>query len=387
MARRKVLTDKMIASLSRPQQGRRVMADPELARHCLRIPFRGPIVSTVIIKQGGKQVWKVVGSIDDLGGIAAAREKARVLIRQIMSGEPPPALPQSVASVAQSWLERHVRKRGLKSEFELRRIVARYIVPHIGNVDFVRLRRSDIVHLLDKIEDNHGARQADCVHDTLRSIAGWVQSRDDSYRHPFVRGMRRVPAHVHQRSRTLSDEELCTVWQAADGAGIFGDIIKLLLLTGQRREKVYKLKHTDIDGDGVWTVPQATNEKGTGGRLRLSTTARAIIAAQPRHASSDLVFPHLFSGNAKRQFQQRTGVEFRLHDLRRQCRSMLSRIGVVHEVAEAILGHKAKGVVGIYDRYGYEPEKGIALERLDAAIRQIVNPPPSNVVPLHEVAS
>jgi integrase len=151
----------------------------------------------------------------------------------------------------------------------MRRVVGRYIVPHIGTADFVRLRRSDIVHLLDKIEDNHGADQADRVLDTLRSIAGWVQSRDDSYVPPFVRGMRRVPAHLHQRSRILSDDELRTVWCAADNARILGDIIKLLLLTGQRCKKIFKLKWTDIDADFVWTVPQAANEKGAGGGRRL----------------------------------------------------------------------------------------------------------------------
>jgi hypothetical protein len=184
MAARRKLTDRMVRDFERPQKGRRLERDKELACHFIRVPASGPPIYTVIVKVAGKQTWEAVGSSADMG-IEEAREKARAIIKRIRSGEPPPQLPQSVASVAQGWLERHVHKRGLKSERELRRIVARYIVPHIGKADFVRLRRSDIVALLDRIEDNHGARQADCVHDTLRSIAGWVQSRDDSYRQPF----------------------------------------------------------------------------------------------------------------------------------------------------------------------------------------------------------
>jgi integrase len=386
--RRKVLTDKMISGLSRPKKGRRVVSDPELARHYLRVPFRGPVVSTVIIKQAGKQTWKVVGSLDDLGGIAAAREKARVLIRQIMSGEPPPAPPQSVAAVMNSWLDRHVAKSGLKSEPELRRIVTRLVVPVLGSADFTRLRRSDVVAALDRIEDEHSPRVADTVLTTLRCAAGWMASRSDDFdTRIFARGMRRTPANQRQRSRILSDDELRVVWLAAEKAGVLGAILQLQLLTAQRREKIYKLKWTDIDSDFVWTVPQAANEKGTGGRLMLSRTARAIVVAQPKHASSDLVFPQRFSTVTKTKFEERIGVQFRQHDLRRTARTMLARLGIPFETAESVMGHRPKGVVGIYDRHDREPEKAVALQRLDDAIQQIVNPPPSNIVPLREVAS
>jgi hypothetical protein len=68
MARREKLTDKMIRTLDRPQTGRRAMVDPELNSHYLRIPASGPIISTVVVKKGGKQKWESIGAIDDLGG-------------------------------------------------------------------------------------------------------------------------------------------------------------------------------------------------------------------------------------------------------------------------------------------------------------------------------
>jgi integrase len=358
-------------------------------RHAnLRIPFRGPIISTVIVKQNGKQTWKVVGSIDELGGIAVARDKARVLIRQIMSGEPPPAPPQSVPAVMASYLDRHVHKSGLKSEPELRRINNRLITPYFGDLDFVRMRRSELVARLDQIEDKHGPGVADVALTTLRGAAGWMAKRSDDYDlRIFARGMRRVPTHQRQRSRILSDDELRTVWLATEVAGVLGAILQLELLTAQRREKIYKLKWTDIDSDFVWTVPVEVGQKGVGGRLRLPATARAIIAAQPKHASSDLVFPQRFSTVTKGKFEKRIGVFFRQHDLRRTARTMLARLAVPFEVAEAIMGHRLKGVAGIYDRYDREQEKGIALQRLDDAIQQIVHPSPANVVPLREAVA
>jgi integrase len=257
--------------------------------------------------------------------------------------------------------------------YELRRrVVNAYILPGIGDRDFARLRRSDVVALLDVVEDKHGPATADAVLSTLRSIAGWVQSRDDTYVPPFTRNMRRVPPHQRQRARVLSDSELRIVWHAADDAGLLGDIIKLALLTCQRREKIYGMRWADIV-DGVWSIATEAGEKSNGGRLRLPPAALAIINNQAR--ISDRVFPH-----------RPSGVNFRLHDCRRTSRTLLSRIGVPFETAEAVLGHRAKGVAPVYDRYDREAEKGIALAKLAATIQQIVDPV-DNVVALHEAVS
>jgi integrase len=376
MPRRKGLSDKQVAALPRKAK-RYALADPELRGHYLRIPPRGAIAYTVIVKQGGEQTWESIGFSNEFS-IEQAREKARPIIKRIKSGEPPPIAPQSVAAVAQSWLERHVAKNKLRTERELRRIVNTYIVPLIGTSDFARLRRSDVVAFLDKVEDKHDPATADAVLSTMRSIASWVQKRSDDYTPSFARGMRRVPAHQRQRSRVLSDSELQTVWRAADDAGLLGDIIKLLLLTCQRREKVYRMRWADI-ADGVWTIAAEPGEKGNGGRLRLPPAALDVINNQAR--ISERVFPHKPSTTTKARFDRQCGVDFRLHDLRRTSRTLLSRIGISFEVAEAILGHRIRGVASVYDRYDREAEKGVALAKLAATIEQIVDPT-DNVVML-----
>jgi hypothetical protein len=125
-----------------------------------------------------------------------------------------------VASVVATWLQRHVDKNGLRTGGEIRRIVDKYILPYWADRDFVSLRRSDIAALLDVLEDKHGAATADATLTVLRSLAGWVQSRNDDYRPPFTKGMCRV--QVRERSRVLTDDELRSVWHAAADAGAFG---------------------------------------------------------------------------------------------------------------------------------------------------------------------
>jgi len=55
---------------------------------------------------------------------------------------------------------------------------------------------------------------------------------------------------------------------------------------------------------------------------------------------------------------------FRVHDLRRTCRTLLASIGVPGHVAERCLNHKLKGVEGIYDQYDYFEERKKAMQKL-----------------------
>ena len=183
------------------------------------------------------------------------------------------------------------------------------------------------------------------------------------------------------------------VWHAAADAGAFGSFIRLLLLTAQRRDKVLTMHWSDIDAGGVWTIRREAREKGNAGALKLPDVALAIIHAQPRFAGNEFV---LAGGRGRRafnlsglktDFDQACGVQgWRLHDLRRTARSLMSRAGVPREHAERVLGHVIGGVEGVYDRHAYLNEKAVALAKLAALVERIVAGPSDNVVPLHEEA-
>ena len=390
--RRRTLTDTMVAALPR-RATPYFHPDPELPKHGVRVRPVGPGTYTIITRDPyKKQRWVRIGSTAELK-IAEAREIARSVIKRIEAGlepfEPPPTKPDTVAAVAANWLHRHVEKNKLRTGGEIRRIIERYILPHIGDRDFVGLRRTDIARLLDHIEDQHGARTADTVLATLRSIATWVARRDDDYVAPFVRGMKRVPAKAGKRSRTLTDGELRSVWHAAGDAGAFGAVVKLLLLTAQRREKILTLQWSDISPDGVWTIRTEPGEKGNAGMLKLPDVALEIIRTQPRFVGNPFVFGHRgFNSRMKHALDEQSGVHgWVLHDLRRSARSLLSRAGVRPDIGERVLGHAVAGVEGVYDRHHYHDEKADALRRLAALVERIVTPPPGNVVALHEAAA
>jgi integrase len=209
---------------------------------------------------------------------------------------------------------------------------------------------------------------------------------------PFVKNMRRTPPQVRKRARILSDDELRKVWKTAEADGdVYGAFVRVSLLTGQRCAKTVGMRWTDVSQDGVWTIPTAPREKGNAAVLRLPPAAMKIIKAQPRLASNLYVFAGRgngpLSGFSSRHeaFKARCGVDgFHVHDLRRCCRSLLARAGVLPHVAERVLGHSVGGVEAVYDVHRYDAEKATALRKLAALITEIVDGEPGkNVVPLH----
>jgi integrase len=303
----------------------------------------------------------------------------------------------SVKQVAEDWVKRYVAKKGLRSQREIERILNHYVYPAWERRKFFEIKRADVNELLDRLEDKHGAPQADCVLATLRSMMNWYATRNDKYSTPIVRGMQRDQREASEkaRSRILDDEEIRLVWKACDEVGTFGALVKLLLLTAQRKDKVVNMRRQDII-DGVWTIPWTKREKHNAGKLKLPQMALDIIAAQPVIDSNPFVLP---GGRYRDSIPQFNSFSFRkaeldrrlpakmpgwtLHDLRRTARSLMSKAGVSRDHAERTLGHVIGGVEGVYDRYAYFDEKTDALLRLATLIETIISPPDkTNVVEL-----
>jgi integrase len=388
--RRQSLTDKMVAALPKRRK-RYVKPDPEQSGHYVRVMPQGANVFAAVARNPfGKQVWATLGSSDVLR-IEEARDKARAAIKRIKEGkpavEPTPREPDAFQTVAENWLQRHVAGKKLRSQAEIKRCLTKYVYPHWAAKEFVGIKRSDITALLDHIEDANGPSQADAVLAIIRGIANWHATRHDDYVTPFVRGMRRHKPTA--RDRILDDDELRLVWKQAEANGSFGAMVRLLLLTAQRREKIATMKWADVV-DGVWRIQTAEREKGNAGALQLPAQALAIIEAQPRLSGNAFIFAgrgdgYLDISQGKSAFEAKLPAipRWTLHDLRRTARSLMARAEVRPDIAERVIGHVIPGVAGVYDRHPYDHEKADALAKLARLIDQIVSPPDGKkVVPL-----
>ena len=284
---------------------------------------------------------------------------------------------------------------------DLTRLLNTHVYPAWRDRPFLEIRKSDVAQLLDTIEDDRGARQADMILAIVRSVMNWRAARSDDYSAAIGKGMQRTSPKERARARTLNDDELRAVWKASEGDDPFGAFVRLLLLTGQRRNTVASMRWQDVAPDGTWTIPAEAREKGNAGELKLPDAALALVHAQPTIGDSPFVFSgrragkggeHAFATNfGKRKAMLdvkvaaalgETPPPWTLHDLRRTARTLLSRANVRPDVAERVLGHVQPGIQSVYDRHSYTPEKAAALAKLATLLNSILHPRPADVVPL-----
>ena len=364
----------------------------------LMLSYGGTIAWRAVTYRDKKAHYRPLGKYPDM-----TLEQARKAAKDYYKNRDQVAKEEgsgSFGDIAEKWFTRQVQGRGILTAPEIRRQLDIYVLPKWKDKQLVDIRRRHVSDLLDEIQDERGAAMADYVLSTIRGIMTWHQSRNDDYTSPIVKGMKRAEKKTEEDQHWLKDEEIVRLWQAAGESGPFGALVKMLLVTGQRKEKVTTMRHDDVV-DGVWTIQRnSTREKGTAGKIKLPKLALDIIEQQPRIAGNPFVFAgskgHFNGfGKAKRALDTKLGMApgpddngkkgasgWVLHDLRRTCRKLMTRAQVRPDVAELALGHSIKGIQKIYDdRVEYEPLINDAFERVANEIERILNPSPTgNVV-------
>ena len=332
--------------------------------------------------------------------LAAARELATKALRQAKSGSDPCAAKQRArqqeraaeSETLRAISDEYLRREGprLRTLNQRRADLELLCASVLGRLPVAQITRGQYSRVLDHIADNNGLARTDRCLSALRTLLSWHASRSD-FISPLVRGMRRTSPRERARSRVLTNAELRKVWLAAEqDKGAFGAFIKFTLLTATRRGESAALRRSELsDGGATWIIPGAKYKNGKDHLIPLSPAARAIVAAMPVLAGGDHVFsatgtnPLGAWAKRKKAFDKACGVSgWRLHDLRRTARTLLSRAGISADHAEMCLGHALGGVRGVYDRFEYRDEKLRAFEALAALIQGIVHPPSDVVVPM-----
>lgn len=249
------------------------------------------------------------------------------------------------------------------------------------------IERADIAAQLQVITKKHGRTSAARARANLSAMFAWAIGEALCDANP-VAGTNDPGDGLKARTRVLSDAELRLVWDAA-GDGDFGRIVKLLILTGARRQEIGSMRWQDVDFDlGALTIPADRAKNGHALELPLPAPALEILSSSPRRR--DYVFGAKGAGFtgwsvATKSFHRRLNkpmAPFVLHDLRRSMRTGLGRIGVRPDVSELLINHVKDGVEATYDRYSYEGEKRTALQRWCDHVLGVVEGRAAKVVPL-----
>src|SRR5262249_13716143 len=227
--------------------------------------------------------------------------------------------------------------------------------------------RRTIALCLAEIEQGSGPVARNRVRSSLSAFFAW-SIREGLIETNPVTGTGKAD-EGQSRDRVLSQTELARIW-AALGEDQFSDIIRLLILTGQRRNEIGGLLWSEIDFDrSLIVLPPARTKNNRQHELPISKQVRSILERQSRR--NEFVWGRKFinGSDSKADLDQRLNGadDWRLHDLRRSAATMMGdELGILPHIIEAILnhisGHKS-GVAGIYNRAKYEVEMRAALER------------------------
>jgi integrase len=332
----------------------------------------------------GKRVRLTLGAYPVVS-LAAARAKAVAARTEVAEGRRPQSINAgTLHAVAEDYLAREGKK--LRTVGQRQAILNRLVYPRLGQRPIAEIRRTEIVHLIDAVEDENGPVMADRTLEVIRRVMSWYASREDDFRSPMVRGMARTKPKERARKRVLTDDELRKVWAASADGSVFGRLVRFTLLTATRRDEAARMPRSELHGTD-WVIPAARYKTNLDHLIPLTPEALALLPPEGEWMFSLLgrVPFSDFSGK-KSEFDAACGVQgWVIHDLRRTARTLMSRAGVPADHAERCLGHVLGTIRGTYDLHEYAIEKRQAFEALAGQVDRIVNPR-ENVVPLRGAA-
>jgi integrase len=335
---------------------------------------------------------------DPAGEKAAVRAKAARATAETFGALLPAYLDRQAKLVVPRWLTEITRHLNVRAK-----------ALHSRPVTEIDLR--ELAALLERVEKSAGPVEANHCRAAIRAFFRWLAGKGILVAN--VAAATGKAATNGKRERVLDDQELVEVWNATDtaalprgamqrdggdGARQFGAIVRLLLLTGLRRDEISALRWSEVDLDAkVITLPPSRTKSGREHVVPLGPTAAEILRAQPRRrladgSPRDLIFGlsegagfrnHDGALNAIRAriAENRRSADigeemahWTLHDLRRTVATgMTKRLDIAPHVANACLHHTVTGVAGVYIK---EPasldQRRAALERWDAHIARLV---------------
>jgi integrase len=351
---------------------------------------------------GGKTRRLVIGEASAMKA-GRAREIAEELRAKIKLGHDP-AMEKRVRIERSSHtfgalVEKYLRTQRAELRAGSYRLKARYLETHAASLHALPVDAIDrlaVAERLNSVATGSGSVTANRVRSAMSAMFVWAMREGLVLANPVVNTNKR---QEQPRERVLTDAELRMVWRALDNSE-YGIIVRLLILTAQRRNEIAALRWSEIDyGRSVISLPGERTKNGKPHEIPMSEAVRSLLTARPKNGR-DFVFGEgagPFSGMSQRKAMldakiaaSNDGYDMAPwvhHDLRRSVATGMAEIGIAPHIIESILnhtsGHKG-GVAGIYNRAQYGPEKARALDAWAAHVLAVVSGKKgkSNVMPI-----
>jgi integrase len=364
-----ILTDRVVQQ-AKAKDARVEIADAVVPGFCLIVQPTG-VKSWAVRYRMGKRTRKLTlpGRYPVLS-LAKARDAARTALESISMGEDPAAAKRA-GTPADDTLAAYIALYRDKHVSAVRPGTAANINRELGHMQDAwpgrslrSISKKDVIGFIDKAMER-GPSASVTAWKVAKAFFAWCEAREDDFPSP-VRSIRK-PAKEKSRDRVLDDTELKLAWEAADApGGPAGALVKLLILSGARRNEMTELARDEIAADAI-ELPGERTKNGLPHTIPITPMIRRVLDTLPCTGKFVL-------NGTDRPFGDHSGAKekitpairpWTLHDLRRSFASGLQRLGVAPHIVELALNHRSgtfSGVAGIYQRHRYASEVRNAFE-------------------------
>jgi integrase len=350
----------------------------------------------------GRDRWFTIGNYPAIS-LSEAREIVETQRALIQKGIDPGAKKQeekqayagtpTIKNLIEEFYDRELSK--IKSGKATRRLLEKDLLKPWGNRKAESITGRQIVLLLDKVEQRAPVTR-NRLKTAISQMFNFAVMRGILDANPCPR-IKDIPEKT--RDRVLNDDEIILLWRALDlenkkafdAYPLTKLALKLILLTGQRPGEVAGMEVSELTKrpDGPWWEIPAKRMKGKNAMAHdvpLNPVALEVLEqARFYSGKSKFVFRSSFKKDSSitvaaisravvRHLAEMKLEKFTPHDLRRTCRTGLATLKVSDVVAEKILSHRLQGVLGVYNRATYEPERRAALMLWENHIRGLIDP-------------
>jgi len=355
-----------------PPSGRIEFADATCPCLHLRVTAKGTRSFSVMLRLGGTLHRETLGKYPRMT-LRDAREAALLRLRAVDEGWQALTPAMSLQQLIDAYVERHLKPNtrswkniraallgSSKRPSRLEHLLARKVI---------QVAKCDVIAVLDCMMAEGKPQAAVNLLRYIKMAFNWAADRDVVPANPFERI--RPPARTEERDRVLTDAEIVAIWRASfQLMAPYGQMYRMLFLTGQRRSEVANMRWSEVMGE-TWTLPRERTKKDRAHTIPLTGTALKTLASLSCYGAESFVFTTTGGVSAssnfakvKREIDRMSGTcGWRNHDIRRTVRSKLAELRVPETVARKVLNHEQGKVDRIYNRYDYLDEKREALER------------------------
>jgi integrase len=369
------LDDTLLRSLKPPEKGQTVIWDTNLAAFGCRVSQGGS--KTFIINH--KKTFLTIGRYPIIS-LSEARTEAKRMMAEFTLGK---IRPQSITyeQAVKLFLQEKGERRKARTVADHKR--------HLNKLGF-KCQMADVTHQdlerkLKRLRPSEFNHRLSCA----KTFFKWAQDKRYITDNPTV-GL--TPHKRPKRKRTLTDDELRAVWLATDQlTGHFKEIVRLLILMGQRRGETAALRDTYYgDNAQILCLPAEITKNGREHAFPVGPMAACALRAMAaeilarnirKERPSSLLFQAVgsdspFSGwsKCKAELDKLAPIApWTLHDLRRTFRTTLGRLKVRPDIAERLVNHISARteMEETYDLYTYLPEMREAMEMWETFVRRV----------------